>query len=690
MVSNSRVATPPPVPHLEGLRIAVAGLKKDSQQFNIKSLEELERCIALPVVPDFSQLKARVISVGNGRLTHPALRKIYAILVARAPEEDIVELIDGNGRSYPVSKPLGQGCSNYLNTLLTNGMRESSLKMAEVKLDEYSADAVQVVYDYMTSGTADKLNQDNLLEVYSCARFLQMAELEEICWNFIANESFIKGDNIWDCIDWASTHSEERLQNKCLSFLKTEEPSNIAPHPCWKALTPKVVQFFQRDLKIGIHFLRDGSTSVTLREPAGLQESDKDVLEALNIKELSLHASHLPLLSLMGTTSIVETLTISSSERCDVKLLGKFLSTNRTIQHLFLSDQHLGDEGARILAESLLKNQSLRCLCLSRNHIGDKGAEALGKMLEQHPSLIELDLQHNRISPKGAKAFAKKLQKNGCLTSLNLDHNAVGDKGTESFAKYLKHNRKLTVLSLINNQITVKGALALADLFSSNPVYTALSLGGNAIGDQGLILLAEKLKKIIKLKSINLSQTQLSDVSLGALMELLQKSPARCDVSGNRLSFVTAKVLAEALKSNSNIQDLNLSDNRFGPEGAAALGDMLAKNRKLRILHFKGNQIEDQGAIELASRMRGNVFLTDFDLGSNAIGDAGASALAQMIKDNQTLRSLSLANNSIGDPGVKALVSAMDHHPGLELTIISNAYGEEGRTALSDAHIFSV
>lgn len=636
-------------PLLAQVRGVMEEVKNHCQKFNLQAFEQLEKDLS-SASPDASQLKARLISIGNGRLTHPALRKIYTILCRQSPEADTVQLADSEGNKYPVPMSLGLGCSDFIHAFLTNGMQESRRKEPVVNLEEYSPDAVQVVHDYMSHGHTGELTPNNLLEVYSCARFLQMADLEDICFTQLV----LKGENLWECLAWAALNSEKRLQERCLSFIKTEPLSTFAPHPIWGALTPSVVQFIQRDLKVSLYFLADGSTSVALRDT--LHEMDQNVLAVLNIKELSLMPFHLPFISVLST---LETLTISSPiSGKDVKLLGKFLQKNTTLKQLFLTGANLDDDGVQILAESLHKNQSLQVLCLAHNHIGDKGAEALAKMIESS-NLAVLNLQQNRIGPKGAKALAKKLQKNRRFTCLLLDHNSIGDKGTRSLAKYLNANQKMNVLSLSHNRIGIKGARELAGLLGTNPIYKSICLSGNSLGDEGVILVAEKLKHIDK--------------------------QVKFDVSGTGLSAAAAKVLAAGLR---NIEELNVADNHLGPEGSVSIGEIAAKN-PLHTLHLRGNGLGDEGASELASKLHRHAHLTALDLGANAIGDAGALALAKMLKGNTTLRTLCLANNLIGDNGVKGIVAALDQNHDLDVTLLSNAYGEEGRAALSNAHILN-
>ena len=65
--------------------------------------------------------------------------------------------------------------------------------------------------------------------------------------------------------------------------------------------------------------------------------------------------------------------------------LGTSKSANNRLTTLNLSNNHLGDQGARHLARGLMTNRTLAILNLASNHIGDEGATALAQVLSHFP-----------------------------------------------------------------------------------------------------------------------------------------------------------------------------------------------------------------------------------------------------------------------------------------------------------------
>ena len=64
--------------------------------------------------------------------------------------------------------------------------------------------------------------------------------------------------------------------------------------------------------------------------------------------------------------------------------------------------------------------------------------------------MTELHLSENSIGDNGAKAIAEALKVNTVLTELHLSENSIGDDGAKAIAEALKDNTVLTTLDLRN------------------------------------------------------------------------------------------------------------------------------------------------------------------------------------------------------------------------------------------------
>ncbi len=145
----------------------------------------------------------------------------------------------------------------------------------------------------------------------------------------------------------------------------------------------------------------------------------------------------------------------------DIEVICSFLKDNPHITSLDLTDNQIGDEGAK----ALTTNTSLTSLDISFNLIDDESA----KTLATNTTLTSLTLVRNQFGYEGAKALAT----NTTLTSLDIRYNEIGTKG----AKALATNTTLTSLEISCNQIGTEGAKALA----ANTTLTALNIHSNGI-----------------------------------------------------------------------------------------------------------------------------------------------------------------------------------------------------------------
>ena len=81
---------------------------------------------------------------------------------------------------------------------------------------------------------------------------------------------------------------------------------------------------------------------------------------------------------------------------------------------------------------------------------------------------------------------------------------------------------------------------------------------------------------------------------------------------------------------------------------------------------FKSDQFEfvlqwfgGAGATSIAEAIKVNKTLTNLDLSDNGMSEAGATSIAEVIKFNKTLTNLNLCSNGISDAGATFVAEAM-------------------------------
>ncbi len=118
--------------------------------------------------------------------------------------------------------------------------------------------------------------------------------------------------------------------------------------------------------------------------------------------------------------------------------------------------------------------------------------------------------------------------------------------------------------------------------------------------------------------------------------------------------------LANALRRNRSLRELNLNNNYAASIGTAGLAAALSSpDAVLEVLDLSGNELGDNGSCSLAEMLKRNKTLLDLNLSSNHIGETGALALARAMRENRTLSSLNLQKNQIIGEGARALREAL-------------------------------
>lgn len=348
------------------------------------------------------------------------------------------------------------------------------------------------------------------------------------------------------------------------------------------------------------------------------------------------------------------------------------------MRKLHLIGNQISPREIKPLADTLLEKTSLTHLDLTNNQIGDEGARALARALmgisqgfdlnavrsEDIQALIDPtgvdetvpgDSSFHSISPEEAGV---SIRINTTLTNLNLSSNQIGDAGARALARALRDNTTLTNLNLSSNLFTIEAIEALAVIINIKPLRI-LDLSHNKINAQGINPLACAIRE--------------------------NKTLFELDLGCNPIGHECIEFLAEALTINRTLKNLSLYCNDLGPEGALKLADSLPRT-SLTHLDLGSNKLGDEGTKPISDALEKNSTLRVLDLSYNSITAAGAKTISDGLKTNHTLRELDLMNNQIGAKGGKYLALCLGKRTSsLFMNLDHNSIGNEGIKAITAA-----
>lgn len=180
--------------------------------------------------------------------------------------------------------------------------------------------------------------------------------------------------------------------------------------------------------------------------------------------------------------------------------IGDLVGTLPSLEMLVLSGNLADAEGVdKQFGLGLSKNKSLKSLCLAACRLGDQGVTSLcDGPLKTHPSLSHVSLNYNRLEDKVCASFVKMLAANRTLEYLELCGNSIGPEGAEILVKALIANKgKLRRLGLAQNSMRLQGAKVLCTHFMSSKGESLefLDLRHNCVTYPGVFEIRQMLKK---------------------------------------------------------------------------------------------------------------------------------------------------------------------------------------------------
>eukprot|EP00511_Aplanochytrium_stocchinoi_P002917 CAMPEP_0204843886 /NCGR_PEP_ID=MMETSP1346-20131115/48242_1 /ASSEMBLY_ACC=CAM_ASM_000771 /TAXON_ID=215587 /ORGANISM="Aplanochytrium stocchinoi, Strain GSBS06" /LENGTH=984 /DNA_ID=CAMNT_0051983107 /DNA_START=91 /DNA_END=3046 /DNA_ORIENTATION=+ len=383
-----------------------------------------------------------------------------------------------------------------------------------------------------------------------------------------------------------------------------------------------------------------------------------------------------------GTESFHETLTRILAENYKIDMpgihslsLGKCeLTVENVLKHLCLGNilahkscpiasldlggNGIGADGAVAIGDSLRYNKTLKILFLQWNGIGPQGGIAIGDALRHNDTLTSLDLYDNQIRDEGASRIADALKINQSLQNLNLRWNNIKDEGASRIADALKINKSLQNLNLGSNEIGDNGAVAIGNAILKNKkcALVTLHLRGNKIDARGAEKIAEVLKINNTLQELNLDDNDINGTLLNDIYDFFEGT-AKHIIS----VFAMISPICTCTYKKLGIDLYSLEANEIGPEGAGRIADALKINKCLQNLNLGFNFIKDEGASRIADALKINKSLQNLNLGSNEIGDNGAVAIGNAILKNKkcALVTLHLRGNKIDARGAEKIAEVL-------------------------------
>ena len=304
----------------------------------------------------------------------------------------------------------------------------------------------------------------------------------------------------------------------------------------------------------------------------------------------------------------------------------------------------IGDDDVGLLSREVLCGlRSLERVTLELNECSDDGCVHIAGLIEHRKSIKHLSLLLNNVGERGAQVLAEGLSRSSLLsltmyaTQLDLHDRSIGDTGAGHIAATIKHHPTLTSLCLAQNQLSNMGLSCIIENLPSSKIEE-LDLRTNLIDCDGAKLISSFLSQNSTLKRLILNENHrirsdgVKEIALSltrnSSLELLSLRSCGIGKKG-------AERFATCLAQNSTLQVLDLCGNPdIGDDAIELISRGLRDNRALLELNLSYCGLGDEGCAHLAEVLVTNATLTHLWLQKNEIGDGGILSLCETLKQN--------------------------------------------------------
>ena len=401
-------------------------------------------------------------------------------------------------------------------------------------------------------------------------------------------------------------------------------------------------------------------------------------------------------------------------------------STLHALTKWNISDNCITAEGTQALAKSLECNSVLQELDMSSNKLTVNqfdvydlsGVRAIRDVIPTMKSLTKMNLSNNDMGAEAVKIMAEAWMDNGTITELNLHSNCAGlhnvngrysDKsGIGALVNAIPTMRALVSVNLLHNEIDTEQAQTLAALLETHSTLKSLcgnkggesklNMSGWNLGADGTIMLASEVVVNGMLEKLIMGNSMCGAEAGKAIGRALALSTRLTELDLSHHAFVPcyrtelehlfANVFAVGLSANRSLVSANLLDNYLDIGHAQILATILKKHETLKSLcgnkgdetelNMNGTNLGADGATMLVPELIANPVLVKCDLSSNKLGDYGTMTIAEGLKGNHTLTELNLSQNFIETLGALEMAKAIPTMSALtNLNMSKNGIGRQ-------------
>ena len=362
-------------------------------------------------------------------------------------------------------------------------------------------------------------------------------------------------------------------------------------------------------------------------------------------------------------------------------------------EELYLSDNLLGDEGAKAFTSHLSSDTSLKLLLMNGNNISADVAEEIEQRITTTTSLHIVGITSHQLYVRNESGdhIAEVLRCYTALNKISICNYPVDAGHLEAILNLLVENAKLHTLHLSHIGLTGSMVKLFDTKWSSLRCLSNLS-----IVEPGLFhIAADDLIDIVPVTS-SAKVVTISDIKICARHSTYWEITKFVELHPSLMALEIPKCLLKEEKCVDSLvtaigtaplmQEVDVSQNKLGPIGVQKIAGAIKNMPRLKSLIMRGNDINDVAAIALADSLENKIGLEVLNLCGNKILSTGVIAISKSLQENKTLQVLDFQNNGIeldAAPELSCMLATKTNL--LELNLSHNSLGTEGMIMIASA-----
>mmetsp|Transcript_9090 Transcript_9090/g.13631 ORF Transcript_9090/g.13631 Transcript_9090/m.13631 type:complete len:510 (-) Transcript_9090:161-1690(-) len=259
------------------------------------------------------------------------------------------------------------------------------------------------------------------------------------------------------------------------------------------------------------------------------------------------------------------------------------------------------------------------------------------------------------------EAFIEGINHNRSIDSLHIGTD-LGDVNFRSMSPFFRNNNRLAELEL-NFEVGLECAQSIAHALGESSCQSLkhVTIEDSNLSDGGFAVIATALRSYPQLEELHLEGNNIGLTSCIALADMLRGWGASnlktLAFSSNEIDDQGLQALAAGM-TNTSLKTLYLSNNLITGAGLRSLSDYFqSESCCLRTLDLTRIDFGDEGAMVLADGLRGNQSLKNlyFIPDESGITDVGWAAFSKLVCDPSSINSTYHSNHNIETIGEKGM-----------------------------------